>query len=205
MRASDRSAVVATLALAALGASCSAPKAYDAPRPLVVVVTPAEAAAPAEYRGAEALVEAYSGKDSKVELSHAVLPGTAKPGGRPEAVVASFIAEAASDARVKAVVVDPALPGSAEGFRRSKLRKPGLLGVSGGSREDVLGIEASADLVVDLDRVYRAYLIPWAAKKMGAKALVAAYVQGEYADPASVRERAIMSAASVTWGSSTPR
>jgi hypothetical protein len=198
----DRSAVVATLALAlaALGASCSAPKAQEGPRPIVVVVTPAEAAAPVEFRGAEALVGAYSAKDSKVELSHAVLPGMAKPGGRPEAVVASFIAEAASDARVKAIVVDPALPGSAEGLRRSKLSKPGLLCVSGGSREDVLGIEASADLVVDLDRVYRAYLIPWAAKKMGAKALVAAYAQGEYAEPASARERAIMSAASADLG-----
>ena len=81
-----------------------------------------------------------------------------------------------------------------------KQAKPGLPGFAGGSREDVLAIEASADIVVDLDRVYRAYLIPWAAKKMGAKALVAVYSQEDDADPALAREKAIMAAASADLG-----
>lgn len=200
MRAWNSAAAASALILAAICASCSAPRSAGAPRPRVVVVTPSAAFAPDEFRGAEAVVNARSAGGSKGELSHAVLPDAAMSTGNPEAAVASFIAEASSDSRVAAIVVDPALPGSAEGIRRAKQSKPGLLGVSGGSREDILALEASADLVVDLDRVYRAYLIPWAAKKMGAKALVAAYSQGEYADPASERERAIMSAASADLG-----
>ncbi len=198
------------LLLAALCASCALPGKDRAEPPRIVIVTPSEASAPEEFRGAEALALAYSAKGSKGEIAHAILPGAeasgnAKASGavearmRPsEASVAAFIVDAASDA--KAVVVDPALPGSAEGFRRAKLAKPGLLCLAGGSRELPLAIEASADMVVDLDRAYRAYLIPWAAKKMGVKTLVAIYGQDGDADPSTARERAIMSEASTDLG-----
>lgn len=198
------------LLLAALCASCSAPGKDRAEVPRIVIVTPSEASAPEEFKGAESLALAYSAKGSKGEIAHAILPdakasGNEKASGAAEArtlpseaSVASFIADAASDA--KAIVVDPALPGSAEGFRRAKLAKPGLLCLAGGSRELPLAIEASADMVADLDRVYRAYLIPWAAKKMGVKTLVAIYGQGEDADPSTARERAIMSEASTDLG-----
>lgn len=200
------------LVLAALGASCSVSEKGRAQTPRVVIVTPSEALAPEEFRGAEALAQAYSAKDAKGEVVHATLPdvkakGKAKTpdaiakGTLPsETAVTAFIAQAANDPRVKAIVVDPAVPGTAAGLRRAKQAKPGLLGFAGGSSEDALAIEASADVVVDLDRVNRAYLIPWAAKKMGAKALVAAYSQGDAADPALAREKAIMAAASADLG-----
>ncbi len=187
--------------LAALFVSCHAPAKVALP-PKIVIVTPSEALAPEEFKGAETLVHAYSAKGSKGEVAHAVLPD-AKAAASADAKasgVASFIAEAASDPRIAAIVVDPALPGSAEGLRRAKQAKPALLGFAGDSREDPLAIQASADIVVDLDRVYRAYLIPWAAKKMGAKALVAAYSQAEDAAPDTGREKAIMAAASADLG-----
>ncbi|MGA2545168.1 MAG: DUF3798 domain-containing protein [Rectinemataceae bacterium] len=194
---------MAAIALVVGGASCSKAKGASKAPPRVVVITPSEAVAGPEFRGAEAFVRAHSGKGSKGEASHAVLPdgimSSAKAGGL-EAAVASFIAGAASDPSVEAVVVDPAFTGSAEGFRRAKAARPELFCLAGDSREDVLSIEASADLVVELDRVYRAYLIPWAARKMGAKALVAAYFGGEEAEPRTARERAIMSAACADLG-----
>jgi hypothetical protein len=205
-------AVLAVFVLAAGSVSCSKPRATQAPAARVVIITPSEAMAPREFRGAEALARAYPAKGAKGELSHAILPGKAAPGDKKlksgdkpgaeisEAAVASFIAGVAADPRVKAIVVDPALPGSAEGFRRAKESRPDLFCVAGGSREDGLAIEASVDLVIDLDRVYRAYLIPWAAKKMGAKALVAVYTRAEDADSLASRERAIMSAACAEFG-----
>jgi hypothetical protein len=200
-----RVAIAATAAIALVlgGASCSKVKAAHEFPPRVVVVTPSEAAAGPEFRGAEAFVRAHSAKGSKGEASHAVLPDgimSGKSADGIEAAVASFIAGVAIDPLVKALVVEPAFPGSAEGFRRAKAARPELFCVAGDSREDVLSIEASADLVVDLDRVYRAYLIPWAARKMGAHALVAVYSRGEEADPRAARERAIMSAACADLG-----
>ena len=194
MSASGRAAFAAIAASAlAAAVACNAPGAAATARPLVVIVTPSEAVAPDEFRGAEAMVRSYSAQSAKGDIRHAILP-------EPKAGVASFIADAASDPRVKALVVDPSPAGCAEGIRRAKRAKPGLIAIAGGSREDELAIEASADLVVDLDRASRAYLIPWAAKKMGAKALVAAYSRGAEDDPAQVRERAIMSAACADLG-----
>ena len=194
-----RAAAMCAFALTVLGLSCSESKKGAAQPSRVVIVTPTESISPEEFRGAEALALAYSSKDAKGEIVHVVLPSGAKGALPSESAVASFIAETATDSGVKAIVVDPALPGSAVGLRRAKQAKPGLLGFAGGSRE-ALAMEASADLVVDLDRVYRAYLIPWEAKKMGAKALVAAYSLEDAAEPALAREKAIMASASADLG-----
>jgi hypothetical protein len=198
-------AVVAALLAATEFASCSKAGGAAAEHPRVLVITPSEAQAGPEFRAAEALVRAYESKGEKGKVTRVELPDKPAKGGGMEATIAAFIAEAAGDLRVKAIVAIPALPGSSEGFRLAKEAragggKPGLLCLAGESSEDELSIEASADLVVDLDRVYRAYLVPWAAKKMGAKALVAVFARGEEADPRFAREREIMSAASADLG-----
>ena len=204
---SASAALLAALALVAGAVSCFDAKSASAPPPRVIVITPSEARASPEYLGAEAFVRARAPKGAKADVSHVVLPDLAMSGdkagglaGSSEVRVAAFIAAAAADPRVKAVVVDPAVPGSAEGFRRAKAGRSDLFCVAGDSREDCLTIEAAADLVVDIDRVFRAWLIPWAAKKMGAKALVAVYSQGEGSDPRALRERAIMAAACADLG-----
>jgi hypothetical protein len=209
MRASRFAFLLAALALAAGAASCARAAGAAAPLPRIVVITPSEASAPGEFRGAEAFLRDYSGKPSGGTVVHAVYPDKMKMGDA--SAVAAFIAESAGDPRVRAIVVAPARAGTAEGFRRAKEARAGgakteLLCIAAGSSgpaslgEDELVIESAADLVVDLDRVYRAYLIPWAAKKMGAKSLVAAYAREEGADPAAARERAIMSAAAADLG-----
>jgi hypothetical protein len=186
--------------------SCSKAKDQSAAAPRVVVITPSEATAPGEFRGAEAFVRDYSEKPSDGAARHAVFPDKLKPGDA--AAVAAFIAETAADPGVRAIVVAPAPAGTAEGFRRAKdaraqgVRAEGaaLLCVVSGAEDDRLLIESTADIVVDLDRVYRAYLIPWEAKKMGAGSLVAAFSRGEPSDPDAARELAIMSAASADLG-----
>lgn len=187
-------AVAAILALCGCLTACSKATSRAAASPRVVAITPAEALAPAAFRAAEAFARAYPAGNAVGEALHAVLP-SASP-----AEVAAFIAGAAADPRVAALVVDPALPGSIEGLARVKRARPKVLRFAGGSREDALEIQASADLVVDLDRLYRAYLIPWAARKMGAKALVAVYTAAEGDEAVTVRERAILSAACAELG-----
>jgi hypothetical protein len=159
-----------------------------------MIVTPSESAAPTEFRAAEAAAsDPRSGKD---RLLHATMPE--KPTGSE--AVSAFIAKAAGDRRVKAIVVAPAVAGTAEGFRRAKEARADLVCIAAGSKEDELLVESAADLVVDLDRVYRSYFVPWAAKKMGARTLVAAYSAAELSDPAAAREQAIMAAASTDLG-----
>ena len=176
--------------------SCSRPAAATAAAPVVVLVTGSEAASPLEFRSAEDVARAYSdGKSGK--LRHLSLPD--KPKG--ETAVSSFIADAASDPLVAAIVVSPSPAGTASGLRKAKLaRGADLLCVASSSSEDILDIESSADLVVDLDRASRAYIVAWAAKKIGASSIVAAYGLVEAASPDALRERAIMSAAASDLG-----
>jgi hypothetical protein len=131
------------------------------------------------------------------EARHLELPDKTKG----EAAVSDFVADAASDPRVAAIVVSPSPVGTASGLRKAKRsRGAGLLCVAASSSEDVLDIESSADLVVELDRVSRAYIAAWAAKKMGARSIVAAYGESEASTPDTLRERAIMSAAASDLG-----
>jgi hypothetical protein len=187
----------AFLAAAGLG-SCSRDSAASAAskRPLVVVITGSEAATSLEFRGAEDLVRAYASPSSGGEIRHLALPD--KP--QNSQAVASFIADAASDPRAVALVVEPAVRGSAWGLRKAKEAKPSLLCIAADSSEDILDLEASADLVVDLDRLYRAYIVAWEAKKMGASSLVAVYGFAESSSEAVARERAVMASASSDLG-----
>jgi len=190
------SLVAAACLAASCVLSCSHQTAETAAAPVVVLVTGSEAASPLEFRGAEDVARAYSGGKSG-KLRHLSLPD--KPKG--EAAVSSFIADAASDPLVSAIVVSPSPAGTASGLRKAKLaRGVGLLCVASSSSEDILDIESSADLVVELDRASRAYIVAWAAKKIGARSIVAAYGLGEAASPDALRERAIMSAAASDLG-----
>jgi hypothetical protein len=188
---------------AVLSASCAGRGADAAASAIkVVAITPSEASAPRQFRGAEAFVADYASSKGK-SAAHAVYPGSKGPAD-PRAI-ADFIVEKARDPAVAALIVAPAPEGTAEGFRRAKAAREGaskrsLLCIAADSSEDALSIESSADLVVDLDRIGRAYIAAWAAKKMGASAVVAAYSLGEKDDPAAARERAIMEAASARFG-----
>jgi hypothetical protein len=179
-------------------ASCAKGKAASAPEPgVLLLITPPEAAAGPEFRAAEAL--ARGGMKGGLEVSHLAFPDKAKN----ESSVAAFIADAAADPRIEAVIVAPSPRGAAEGLRRAKEARgkdAKLLRIAALTSDDELSIEASADLVVDLDRAYRAYIAAWEAKKMGATALVAAYEAEEAASVAALRERAIQAAAASELG-----
>jgi hypothetical protein len=154
---------------------------------------------------------------------HLSLPEAAD--GDAESAIARSIVEAAGDPRVEAIVVDPAPRGTASGFRRAKdaraspvrpgverqgdgrldeaafaARKAELLCVAVDPVESPLVIESAADLVVCLDRENRAYMAAWAAKKLGASAIVAAYDALDASSAAASRERAIQSAAAADLG-----
>jgi hypothetical protein len=201
-----RAAACLALAASIIGTaslvSCHGRGAVAATEPgRVVVLTPPESAAPLQYRGAEDFVRDQAAAKGLV-AQHAIFPDEKKT--KDPRAVAAFIAELGKDGRVSAIVAAPAPEGTAEGFRRAREARggsaPSLLCIASGSRDEALAIESAADLVVDLDRVNRAYVAAWAAKKLGASAVVAAYSRDEESDPAALRERAIMEAASAELG-----
>ncbi len=83
--------------------------------------------------------------------------------------VITTIADLAKDRLIKAIIVAPAVPGTAEAFRRVRAARPDIMLVACEPHEDPPVIQFSADLSVSLDWVARGYTIPWAARQLGAK------------------------------------
>jgi hypothetical protein len=78
----------------------------------------------------------------------------------------------AADPLLKVVVVNQAVLGTSEGFKRLKAARPGIFCLAGEPHEDVGEISQAADFVLVQDFISRGYLIPYSAKEMGADTLV---------------------------------
>jgi hypothetical protein len=87
-------------------------------------------------------------------------------------LAAALLESLVDDPLLAAVVVNQAPPGTAEGFLRIRAARPEVWLLSGESHEDVGVIAPAADLVLAADFISRGYLIPYAAREMGAEALV---------------------------------
>jgi hypothetical protein len=122
-----------------------------------------------ELRGAERLVKDYGRADQGGMIRHITYPDDFM--SQQETIITNLVS-LADDARMKVIVACQAYPGVTEAFRRIRARRPDILLLAAVPHEDPLVIQKAADLVVDTDNVSRGYTIPWAAKQMGAKALV---------------------------------
>jgi hypothetical protein len=88
-----------------------------------------------------------------------------------EVVIASLLA-LASDPKMKAIIVNQGIPGTAEAFLRIRSLRPDILLFVGEPHEEPDTIQKAADIVVSEDFISRGYLIPWEAKNMGADTFV---------------------------------
>jgi hypothetical protein len=91
--------------------------------------------------------------------------------GDPEAL-ARLIEELGADPLVRVIVVNQGVAGTAEGFRRVKAARPEVQCLVADSHEAPADIAASADINLASNHVARGYLIPWAAKRLGARTMV---------------------------------
>lgn len=82
------------------------------------------------------------------------------------------IVNLADDPLMKAIIVNQAVPGTAEAFRRIKEKRPDILCLAGESHEELPIIGASADLVSNNDFVSRGYLIIKTAHDLGCDTFV---------------------------------
>lgn len=121
------------------------------------------------YRGAERLIKEYGDVASGGMIRHVTMPDNFM--SEMETTISQIVG-LSDDPKVKVIVVDDAIPGTTEAFRRVKERRPDVLCFAGEPQEDPAVITSTADFAIGVDNIMRGYLIINTAKKMGAKTFV---------------------------------
>jgi len=122
-----------------------------------------------DLRGAEALTKEYGSVKSGGMIQHLTYPDDFM--SQQETFISSVVS-LCDDPLMKAIVINQAIPGSAEAFKRVKAKRPDIYTLAGEAHEDPQVIAGAADFVASQDFVSRGYTIIWAAKEMGAKTFV---------------------------------
>jgi hypothetical protein len=122
-----------------------------------------------DLRGAEELIKRYGAASSGGIIQHVTYPDNFM--SQQETTITQ-ITTLASDPLMKAIVVNQAIPGTAEAFKRIREKRPDILLFAGESHEDPLVIQQAATLAIAADFISRGYTIPWAAKQLGADTFV---------------------------------
>ncbi len=133
------------------------------------IVTGTISQAEDEQRGAEAFIAKYGDVDEGGMVTHLNYPDNYS---QETETTIQQITSLADDPLMRVIVVNQAVPGTAAAFTQIREKRPDIVLLAGNSQEDTSLIEGAADMVVDPDNINRGYLIPLAAKKMGAKTFV---------------------------------
>ena len=129
------------------------------------IVTGSYAQSEDDRRGAEAFREMYG--DDKVTL--AIYPDNFS---EDIDTTVNIIEDMADDPKIKAIIVNQAVDGTTEAFRRIKEKRPDILCIAGEAYEDFFEIGEVADLVVNSDFVARGYLMIRSAHELGCDTFV---------------------------------
>ncbi len=122
-----------------------------------------------DLRGAEQLIQEYGDVKDGGFIKHVTYPDNFM---QELETTISQIVGLSDDPLMKAIVVNQAIPGTTEAFRKVKERRDDILLLAGEPHEDPGVIESVADIAVNSDFVARGYLIIHSAKEMGADTFV---------------------------------
>ena len=122
-----------------------------------------------DLRGAELMIKMYGDSANGGMITHITYPDNFPS---EQETTISQIVGLADDPKMKVIVVNQAVPGTAEAFRRVRERRSDILLLAGEPHEDPGVISEAADISVHTDHIGRGYTIPLGAKKMGAKTFV---------------------------------
>ena len=182
--------VVLGLLAAILATSCTA--ALAAPKFHIGIATLTVSQAEDTLRGAERMLKEYGDVAKGGMIKHVTLPDNFM--SEMETTI-SQIVSFADDPLMKVVVVDDAIPGTTEAFRRIKEKRKDILCFAGEPQEDPGVISAAADFAIGVDNIARGYLIIHTAKELGAKTFVHISFPRHMSYELLSRRRAIMEAA----------
>ena len=108
----------------------------------------------------------------------------------------------ADDPLMKAIIVNQAVPGTTEAFRKVKEMRPDIICIAGEAHEDLPEIGSAADLVCNNDFVARGYLIIRTAHELGCDTFVHISFPRHMGYETMSRRVAIMKAACEEFGMS---
>jgi predicted small secreted protein len=133
------------------------------------VVTGSVSQSEDDLRGAEALIKLYGDVKDGGMIKHLTYPDNFMD--QMDTTI-SQIVSLADDKQLKAIVVNQAVPGTSEAFKRVREKRPDILLFAGEPHEDPPVIQQAADVAINSDFIARGYTIIWAAKQLGAKTFV---------------------------------
>ena len=122
-----------------------------------------------DLRGAEKMIEKYGAVADGGMIQHITYPDNFMQ--EMETTITQVVS-LADDPLMKAIVVNQAIPGTTEAFRRVREKNPDIILIAGEAHEDPLVIESAADLVTNNDFISRGYLIIHTAKELGCDTFV---------------------------------
>lgn len=160
--------IVHILALFAVSISATT-CAFAQPKPHIGVVTGSVNQGWDDSLGGTNLVKKYGSAKSGGMIEHMHFPDNFI---ELQDRYISMVTSLADDPAMKAIVVNQAIPGTAEAFKRVHAKRPEIFCIAGEAHEDAPVITASADFVASQDFVSRGYTLVWVAKQLGAKSFV---------------------------------
>jgi len=146
-----------------------------------------------ERRGAEAFQKEYG--EDMVQL--AIYPDNFTE--ETETTIQSIV-NLSADPLMKAIIVNQAVPGTTEAFRKIKETRPDIICIAGEAHEDLPEISSAADLVTNNDFVSRGYLIIRTAHELGCDTFVHISFPRHMSYETMSRRVAIMKAACEEFG-----
>lgn len=180
--------VIACIAAAVLFSGCTK-AAQGKAKYHIGIVTGTVSQSEDDLRGAEALLKTYGDVKTGGIFQHITYPDDFM--SQQETYISSVVS-LADDPLMKAIIVNQAIPGTTEAFKRVKAKRADILLLAGEAHEDPLVIQSAADLAVSADFVSRGYTIIWAAKQLGAKTFVHISFPRHMSYESLGRRRAIM-------------
>ena len=146
-----------------------------------------------DRRGAEA----FQAKYGEENVTLAIYPDNFT---EEQETTIQTIVNLSDDPKMKAIIVNQAVPGTTEAFRRIKEKRPDIICIAGESHEDLPEIGSAADLVVNNDFVARGYLIIRTAHELGCDTFVHISFPRHMSYETMSRRVAIMKAACEEFG-----
>ena len=146
-----------------------------------------------DRRGAEAFQKEYG--EDMVQL--AIYPDNFTE--ETETTIQSIV-NLSADPLMKAIIVNQAVPGTTEAFRKIKETRPDIICIAGEAHEDLPEISSAADLVTNNDFVSRGYLIIRTAHALGCDTFVHISFPRHMSYETMSRRVAIMKAACEEFG-----
>ena len=159
------------LARVALALCCAAPGslAQAQAKYHVGIVTGTVSQSEDEVRAAEFLIKKYGDVKNGGMIQHLTFPNNFN--AEQETTISQLVS-LANDPMMKAIIMNQAVPGCTEGFRRVREIRPDIKLLAAVPYEDPLVISKAADLIMRNDFVSAGYRVIWASKQLGAKTFV---------------------------------